>query len=84
MIDDAHALGLGQQSGEQRNQLVLLQGRCRIVHAGQQVGESELIGQAHLRLHFLEPLPHVIAGMILPAHKQAESQIAHPVILLPF
>jgi hypothetical protein len=45
---------------------------------------NELIGQAHLRLYFLEPLPHVIAGMILPAHKQTESQIAHPVILLPF
>ena len=45
---------------------------------------NELISQAHLRLYFLEPLPHVIAGMILPAHKQTESQIAHPVILLPF
>jgi hypothetical protein len=26
----------------------------------------------------------IIAGMILPAHKQIKSQIAHPVILLPF
>ena len=30
-----------------------------------------------LRLHFLELLRHVVAGMILPAHEQAERQIAH-------